>query len=134
MFPLLSSKEINGAIVTAFKRSKIRPFTEQQNRMKCTLHPLEYRTLLGQPSRSAEGRQHSCRPRHVGTTSQRPVTLRKFQQPGPAQVVRPFWILGKAFPRVRGVLHPSLLAMTAEDRCLPPPSLLHSEGQAGICR
>lgn len=46
------------------------------------------------------------------------------QQPGPAQVVKPFWILGKAFPQAGGILRPSSLA-TAElrtDVCHPPPS------------
>lgn len=47
-----------------------------------------------------------------------------FKQPGPAQVVKPFWTLGKGFTHARGVLCPSPLAMAElkTEVCHPPPS------------
>lgn len=50
MFPLLSSKEINGTIVTVFKRGKIRPFTEHTKTERNTLSLPWNSAVFGQPA------------------------------------------------------------------------------------
>lgn len=130
MFPLLSSKEINGTIVTIFKRSKIRPFTEHSKTERNTLS-LPWNTACCSASLAALQKAGktatSCgtlRPHHKGQLHRENAVYVTLQQPGPAQVVKPFWILGKAFPHARGVLRPSPLAMAElrTDVCHSPPS------------
>lgn len=74
MFPLLSSEEINGAIVTVFKRSKIRLFTEHTKTERNTLS-LPWNTAAVWPA--CLPCKDLCQLQHAGTT-QKPITLRKF--------------------------------------------------------
>lgn len=130
MFRLFSSKEINGTIVTIFKRSKIRPFTEGGKTDRNTLS-LPWNTAccsasLAAPRKAGETAA-SCGtlgPHHKGQLHRENSMEVTFQQPAPAQAVTPFWIRGRAFPHARGVLCLSPLAMAElrTDVCHPPPS------------
>lgn len=71
-------------------------------------------------------------PHHEGQLHWENSIYLSLQHPGPAQVVKPFWILGKAFPNVgRGDLHPSPLAMAElrTDVCYSPPACIPRDRQ-----
>lgn len=96
MFPLLSSEEINGAIVTVFKRSKIRLFTEHTKTERNTLS-LPWNTAAVWPACLPCKDRWCCA--SCSTLGQHKSQLHWensvygiFQQPGPAQIVKSVWM------------------------------------------